>query len=212
MIQPYALGGLACGGEWRGGGCRKAGRAPRPHWRRGRHRRQSIETSRREGCAAEIVATRHTLFRLAGHSIRAADHPRKVRRRRKARYPTWGRSEATQSGGVLLAPLPGERKCAIKCPEAADQSQYARSNSAASRVSSSATLPQPADPAHAHRSLPARHSAECRNDVTPVCLLRHRGPYHRTVRFPDHRPRLPSRRHGLSRCGDDRAARLLAGL
>src|SRR5258708_3493476 len=36
-----------------------------------------------------------------------------LRRRTDRSHPAWGRSEATQTGGVLLAPLPGECKCRL---------------------------------------------------------------------------------------------------
>src|SRR6202030_4811054 len=35
------------------------------------------------------------------------------RRRTDRSHPAWGRSEATHTGGVLLAPLPGECKCRL---------------------------------------------------------------------------------------------------
>ena len=63
---------------------------------------------------------------------------------------------------------------------------------------------------HADRPLRARHPAEHRHDSAALRLPRHRGPYHRAGRLSGLRPRLPPRRHGLSRPGRARAARLLA--
>ena len=54
---------------------------------------------------------------------------------------------------------------------------------------------------HADRALRARHPAEHRHDSAARRLPRRRGPHHRAGRLPDHRPRLPPRRHGLSRPG-----------
>ena len=80
--------------------------------------------SRREGSAAEIVVTVSILVRLAGHpSALRTDRPLpNLPATGDGRsgsgggwprsLPTWGRPEATQSGGGLLAPLPPERKYA----------------------------------------------------------------------------------------------------
>ena len=56
-------------------------------------------------------------YRLAVYPIRAADRPPSLPGGVQAAdgpvAPTWGRPKATQSGGVLLAPLPGECKCGL---------------------------------------------------------------------------------------------------
>ena len=52
-------------------------------------------------------------LRTATPSLPSAAGGQEGRRRKARSHPTWGRSEATQSGGVLLAPLPRECKCAI---------------------------------------------------------------------------------------------------
>src|SRR5262249_45135027 len=123
-------------------------------------------------------------------------------------HPTWGRSEATQSGGVLLAPLPGERKCAItscdrRRPRPARSptgSGFGRPKTFVSPINRVTARHLPPSRSHAHRSLPARYSAERRHDTAHVCVFRHSSPYHRAGRIPDHGPRLPPRGHGLSRC------------
>ena len=45
----------------------------------------------------------------------------------------------------------------------------------------------------------ARHRPEHRHHFAALRLPRHRRAYHRAGRLPGHRPRLPPRRHGLSR-------------
>src|SRR5579863_7786444 len=56
---------------------------------------------------------RPDLFRLAGFPSELRTAPEgSVRRRKVWSHPIWGRSEAIQSGGVLLAPLPRECKSA----------------------------------------------------------------------------------------------------
>ena len=120
--------------------------------------------------------------------------PGGVRRRTDRSHPAWGRSDATHTGGVLLAPLPGECKCRL-----------------AGTHSPVFPAPNRPDFGHAHRPLSARYPAEHRNRPAAVRVLRDRGAHHRAGRISDLRPRLPPRRHGLSRCRDDRAARLVAG-
>src|ERR1700719_1046520 len=119
--------------------------------------------------------------------------PEGFRRRTDRSHPAWGRSEATQTGGVLLAPLPGECKGRVAGTH-------------------SPVLPAPNRPdfGHAHRPLSARYPAEHRNRIAAVRVPRDRGPHHRAGRISDLRPRVPPRWHGLSRCRDDCAARLVA--
>src|SRR4029077_17866775 len=107
--------------------------------------------------------------------------------------PTWGRPEATQSGGGLLAPLPPERKYANQrgCKAAA------------------AALQGPSR-SDAHRPLSTGYPAEYRDDSAPVRLPRHRSAPHRAGWLSDLRPRFSARRDGLSRCCRDRAASLVA--
>ena len=64
---------------------------------------------------------------------------------------------------------------------------------------------------HAHRPLSARYPAEHGNRVAAVRVPGDRGSHHRAGRISDHRPRLPPCRHGLSRCRDDRTARVMEG-
>jgi tRNA (cytidine/uridine-2'-O-)-methyltransferase len=78
---------------------------------------------RRVGPAVEIAVTGAILVRLADpnshprcrppaplNSYRKQERDADFRQRKNRSPPTWGRSEATHSGGVLLAPLQGQRK------------------------------------------------------------------------------------------------------
>ena len=68
--------------------------------------------SRRDRLRCGDCCHRPNLFRLAGFPSELRTAPEgSVRRRKDRSHPIWGRSEATHSGGVLLAPLPRECKC-----------------------------------------------------------------------------------------------------
>ena len=87
--------------------------------------------------------------------------PEGFRRRTDRSHPAWGRSEATHTGGVLLAPLPGECKCRLTGLH-------------------SPVFPAPNRPdfGHAYRPLPARYPAEHGNRIAAMRMPRDRGPHH----------------------------------
>src|SRR5271167_1214643 len=102
MVEPYAWSGALSLRGFVG-----------PH--RGNENKLVEVTPRRLRCGD--CCHRPNLFRLAGFPSGLRTAPKgSVRRRKVCPHPIWGRSEATHSGGVLLAPLPRERKSAGEAP------------------------------------------------------------------------------------------------
>src|SRR6516165_1262571 len=126
----------------------------------------------RSSCRSPAVVTGRLL--PARERGRYAD----FQRRRTAHLRPGESPRRARSGGVLLAPLPEQRKCGLDTRGA----------------KSSAPLLL-----NAPRPLPAGYPAEYRDDIETMRLPGDRSAYHRTGRLSLVRSRLPPRRHGLSR-------------
>ncbi len=171
---------------------------------------KSERQSRRVGSAVEIAVTVSTLFTSCRSTSRAADRPfscparQRSRGRRTSRWmvrshrPGEGRKRRNPAG-FYWHPCRFSASVASPPRRAGAHRRKARANSIDDA------------PMACDRSLSARYSAEHRDHPAAVRLPRHRGAHRRTRRISDLRPRLPPRRHGLSRCRRARPAQLLAG-